>query len=155
MSERRLWSACSSRLARDGVLTASPQPAEGATYAHKIARSEAAIDWEADAATIDRQIRAFAPVPGAYTAFDEGMLKLCSACPIAHDATAAPGTILSAGPDAIDVACGRGALRIFELQPAGGRRMSVAAFLAGHFVAPGARFFPTPESPVAGAPQPR
>jgi methionyl-tRNA formyltransferase len=143
------------RLARDGRLVAHAQPPEGATYAHKIARGEAAIDWEADAEAIDRQIRAFDPVPGAYTAQDGGGLKLWRARPIEHETTAAPGTILSAGPDGIDVACGRGALRILELQPAGGRRMPVGAFLAGHFLVPGTRFSPTPESPVAGAPQPR
>jgi methionyl-tRNA formyltransferase len=142
------------RLQSEGTLRAVPQPHAGVTYAHKLERGEAAIDWEADAATIDRQVRAFAPSPGAFTALPGGSIKVLRAHPVEHALTAAAGTVLAAGPQGIDVACGRGALRVLELQPAGGRRMPVDAFLAGHFLVTGSRFMPTPESPVAGEPSP-
>jgi methionyl-tRNA formyltransferase len=140
------------RLARDGALASRAQPHTGATYASKIARAEAAIDWDADAATIDRQVRAFAPAPGAFTVLPGTTIKILRAQPVEHAATAAPGTVLAAGPGGVDVACGEGVLRILELQPAGGRRMPVEAFLAGHFIAAGARFMPTLETTVVGEP---
>jgi len=142
------------RLGAEGSLASTPQPHDGVTYAHKIERTEMEIDWESDADAIDRQVRAFAPQPGARTALPGGPIKILRAHPVEHALTAAPGTVLASSPDGIDVACGRGALRVLELQPAGGRRMSVDAFLAGHFLLPGARFMPTPDSPVAGEPSP-
>jgi len=142
------------RLQDENALQATAQPREGVTYANKIGRGEAEIDWEADADAIDRQVRAFAPLPGAFTALPAGAIKILRARPVEHAQTAAAGTVLASSPEGIDVACGRGALRILELQPAGGRRMPVDAFLAGHFLAPGARFMPTPDSPVAGEPSP-
>jgi methionyl-tRNA formyltransferase len=116
------------------------QPAAGVSYASKIHKSEAAIDWNARAASIDRQVRAFDPAPGATTLLAGETIKLWRAhpAPIATPG-AVPGTVLATDGDTIVVACGDGALGIAELQPAGGRRMTAAAFVAGHRLATGAR----------------
>jgi len=117
------------------------QPADGATYAAKIHKAEAIIDWKASAADIDRQVRAFDPVPGASTRLAGERVKLWRAHPVQSVVPgAAPGTVLATEGDTIVVACGDGALEIAELQPAGGRRMNAAAFAAGHRLAPDARF---------------
>ena len=117
------------------------QPTEGASYASKIGKTEAAIDWNAPAASIDRQVRAFDPVPGASTLLAGETVKLWRAHPILITAPGAvPGTVLATEGDILTVACGDGALEISELQPAGGRRMAAAAFVAGRRLAPGACF---------------
>jgi methionyl-tRNA formyltransferase len=126
------------RLARDGSVEATPQPAAGVVYAHRIERNDARIDWSAAAVTIDRQVRAFDPVPGAFTESAGGPLKVWKAEPLDAAHGARPGTVLDASAQGVIVACGEGALVIAELQPAGGRRMTAAAFVAGRGVAPGA-----------------
>jgi methionyl-tRNA formyltransferase len=129
-----------SRLARDGRLPATPQPAVGATYAAKIARADADIDWTAAASAIDRQVRAMDPVPGAATFLGGEPWKVWRAEPAPGPIPAAPGTIVAAGPGGIDVACGDALLRIHELQPAGGRRLRAADVVAGRRIAVGMRF---------------
>jgi methionyl-tRNA formyltransferase len=121
-------------LGRDGRLDARPQAGDNATYAAKIDRDEAIIDWNASAQKIDRAVRAFNPVPGAGTRFEGMVLKIWDAEP-ASGRFGTPGTILRADATGILIACGEGALLVRELQPAGGKRMSAAAFLAGHPVA--------------------
>jgi methionyl-tRNA formyltransferase len=128
------------RLERDGALAATPQTAEGATYAARIGRDEARIAWDADARAIDRRIRAFDPAPGAFGLLDGGLVKIWRAEPFETGAAEAPGTIVRAGPSGIDVATGNGLVRILELQPAGSRRMAAAAAVAGRLVRPGTRF---------------
>ena len=129
------------RLARDGTLRGTPQPAEGVTYASKITRADTAIDWRTEAAAIDRQVRAFDPAPGAFTALAGVPVKLWVAEPAAGVARPAdPGVVLATEAGGLVVACGRGALRLIELQPAGGRRMAAAAFAAGRRIAAGDRF---------------
>lgn len=134
------------RLAADGRLDSTPQPAEGATYAGKIGRTDARLDWTRPALALDRVVRAFDPVPGAATALAGEAVKVWQAQPVpgagvpAGGAAPAPGTLLAVGPEGIDVACGEGVLRLVTLQPAGGKRMSAAAFAAGRALAPGARF---------------
>jgi methionyl-tRNA formyltransferase len=128
------------RLARGLASAPTPQPAEGATYAAKIRKGEANLDWTASAAAIDRQVRAFDPVPGAATLLAGDRVKVWRARPAAPTRAAAPGTVLAQNDTGIVVACGEGALEIAELQPAGGRRMSAAAFAAGRGLVPGARF---------------
>jgi methionyl-tRNA formyltransferase len=116
------------------------QPAEGVTYAAKIRNEEAVIDWNASAVAVDRQVRAFDPAPGASTLLAGERIKLWRAHPAPLVARGpAPGTVLATDRDAIVVACGDGALVIAELQPAGSRRMSAAAFVAGRRLTPGAR----------------
>jgi methionyl-tRNA formyltransferase len=119
----------------------APQPQnEGeATYAPRIVKAEAEIDWGKTAHEIDRVVRAFNPAPGAQTQLDGTAVKIWSARP-ERAARAAPGTVCSADANGIVVACGADALRVLELQRAGGRRIAAGAFLSGHKLAPGARF---------------
>ena len=113
--------------------------AEGATYAAKIAKQEAEIDWCEGAKAIARKVRAFNPVPGASTAISGVSLKIWRAD--ASDALGGtPGTVLEAGPKGIAVACGTGVLVVQELQRSGGKKLAAAHFLAGFPIAAGARF---------------
>jgi len=132
------------RLARDRVLPSSPQPAIGATYAAKLERAEATIDWSQPSDAIDRAIRAFDPVPGAHTAIAGTALKVWRAQPLPCAGRDGAGVVLAAGKDGIDVACGTGALRLIEVQPAAGRRMPAAAFALGHAIGAGSRFAAAP-----------
>jgi methionyl-tRNA formyltransferase len=117
------------------------QDEAAATYADKISKAEAVIDWARNAGDICRQIRAFNPVPGAVTTVDGTTLKIWRAQPLTHK-TGAPGTVLSAGASGMVVAAGGGAVNIIELQKAGSKRLAAAAFLAGAALAPGARLGP-------------
>ena len=127
-------------LAACGGLQPVVQPAEGATYAHKIEKSEAAIDWKLPAAVIERRLRAFDPFPGATAVLGGEAIKLWRAR--LGTGAGQPGEVLAVSDAGIDVACGEGVLRLTELQRAGGRRLGVSAFLAGHPIAAGARFEP-------------
>ena len=109
-----------------------------ATYADKISKAEARIDWTQSAGDICRQIRAFNPAPGAVTTLDGAELKIWRALPAAPAAGAA-GTVVSADTAGIVIAAGSGAVNITELQKAGGKRLATAAFLAGKALSPGAR----------------
>jgi methionyl-tRNA formyltransferase len=127
-------------LAQAGTLAATPQPAVGVSYAPKIERPAARIDWNRDAGAIDCAVRAFDPWPAAWTTRNGEIIKLWRAHPMSEtSANAAPGTILRAHPQGLDIACGSGALRVDELQAANSRRMSAAAFVAGRQVAVGTR----------------
>jgi methionyl-tRNA formyltransferase len=117
------------------------QDASGATRAPRIAKHEVEIDWRRSAAEIERQIRAFDPEPGAQTRLHGAVLKIRRGR-AERAASAAPGTVHAAGPDGIVVACGNDALRITELQRAGGKRLTAGAFLSGFRLAPGAQLGP-------------
>ena len=119
-------------------LPAEPQPAAGVTYAHKIEKAEAQIDWTRPAAELDRHIRAFNPFPGAQAQFAGQTVKLWQARPVAGSGPA--GSILSVDKREVIVACGEGALAVSELQKAGGKRLPVQQFLAGHPLKEGDRF---------------
>ncbi|HKQ23385.1 MAG TPA: methionyl-tRNA formyltransferase [Burkholderiales bacterium] len=123
----------------DGTLEGVPQDEDGATYAPKIAKHEAAIDWRRNAVEVDRQLRAFNPFPGAYSTLRGELLKVWSAT-VAAALPAPPGTILRADEQGIVVACGNGALCATELQRAGGKRLAAAEFVHGLALAPGERF---------------
>jgi methionyl-tRNA formyltransferase len=126
------------QLAKTGALVSQPQDGLAATYAGKIGRTEAAIRWNEDAVTIDRVVRALNPAPGAFATLQGATIKIWAAEPT--EGIGPPGEILSADGNGLLVACGRGALRVRELQRAGGRRLSAASFLDGHPVAAGATF---------------
>lgn len=119
-------------------LPATPQPAEGVTYAHKIEKAEAAIDWRKSAAELDRHIRAFNPFPGAQAKLGGQAVKLWVAKPVAGQGEF--GTVLSVDRSNIVIACGEGALAVTELQKAGGKRLPVRDFLAGNPLKAGDRF---------------
>jgi methionyl-tRNA formyltransferase len=125
-----------------GQLSAEPQAAAGATYAAKITKAEAGIDWSEAASMIERKVRAFNPLPGASTMIRGVGLKIWRA--IVSPTEGAPGTILEAGAKGIVVACGTGSLRVLELQRAGGKKLAAGQFLAGFPLAAGERleFFP-------------
>ncbi len=136
-------------LERSGRLAATPQPADGVTYAEKIGKHEAALDWRRSADVLARQIRAFDPFPGGVATLDGAALKLWAAVPVdgAHAGTLAaqPGEILEVSPAGVVVACGEGALRLTQLQKPGGKRLAAREFLAGMPLAAGQRF----EAPTA------
>lgn len=122
-------------------LPAHPQQEVGVTYAAKIEKPEAVLDWHLPASELIRRVRAFNPFPGALSALNGSPLKLW--CADATDARGEPGVVLSVDKSGIVVACGEGALRLTELQKAGGKRLPVKQFLAGTPVLPGNRFTPS------------
>lgn len=112
-----------------------------ASYAAKISKAEARIDWTRSAADIDRLVRAFNPVPGAYTQWGGQPLKIWRTEPVAAAGNAVPGTVLqSSASDGLVIAAGTGALRLLELQRAGGKRLEPRQFLAGNSITAGIRF---------------
>ena len=121
---------------------AVPQSDTGITYAAKIEKAEAMLDWRLPAAEIERKVRAFNPFPGAATVLEGVPVKIWRA--VAVPGGAAPGTVLAADRHGIVVACGDGALCLGELQKAGGKRLSAAQFLSGNALSPGAVFSSTP-----------
>ncbi|RAR66899.1 methionyl-tRNA formyltransferase [Paraburkholderia unamae] len=128
-------------LERDCALPATPQPSEGTTYAEKIGKHEAALDWRRPAVALARQIRAFDPFPGGAATLDGAQLKLWAAEPVERSTVAAqPGEILEVSAAGVVVACGEGALRLTQLQKPGGKRLPAREFLAGMPLAAGQRF---------------
>jgi methionyl-tRNA formyltransferase len=121
-----------------GAVVCAPQPAEGVTYAHKLEKHEAAIDWSRSAQEIDRQVRAFNPFPVAGTVLRGDLLRIWRARAVPSPGST-PGTVIAATEDGVLVACGEGAVMIEELQRAGGKRLSAAEFLHGAELAAGER----------------
>ncbi|MGI4777829.1 MAG: methionyl-tRNA formyltransferase [Janthinobacterium lividum] len=131
------------RQAATGVLPRTPQPAEGVTYAHKIEKHEAPVDWRLSARTIVRRVRAFDPFPGATGALDGETVKFWAAAARPSSTANAPGTVIAVGPDGIEVASGDGGTVVLtELQRAGGKRLAAADFLRGFAIRPGQIFDP-------------
>ncbi len=117
-----------------GRIVPRPQDEAGATYAAKIDKAETVVDWSRPAETIDRQVRAFSPSPGARFMLGGEAVRLLAAEPA--DGSGAPGTLLDAD---FTVACGSGALRLLRVQRPGRAAVSGADFLRGARLAPGAR----------------
>jgi len=117
--------------ARAGTLAPVAQPADGVTYAHKVEKHEADIDWTQDAQAIVRRIRAFDPFPGASSMLDGTPIKVWAAQAQAGETSAAPGTVLAVGPAGVAVAAGSGQLLLTALQRPGGKRLPAADFLRG------------------------
>ena len=118
------------QLKTEGRLKSVKQPEEGVTYAQKLSKEEARIDWDESAAVIERKIRAFNPVPAAWMEYQGKPMKIWRAEAVAQQGRA--GEVLSCSADGLVVACGENALKITELQPSGSKRMPIAAFAAGH-----------------------
>lgn len=130
-----------------------PQPVDGVTYAEKIHKAEALIDWQQDAVQVSRQVRAFNPWPVAETRYDGAQLRIWDAevrdgamrdaaerdADVRDGADGSPGTVLCATRHGIDVACGEGVLRILRLQLAGRKALAAGDFIQG-LTLDGARF---------------
>ena len=125
-------------------LQAKTQATEGVTYAAKILKHEALIDWSLPASQLSQRIRAFDPFPGMTvpltTAGGIETLKLWQAVAEPLPSLAEPGTVLSADASGVRVACGEGQLCLTQLQRPGGKRLSAEEFLRGKSIAPGMRF---------------
>jgi methionyl-tRNA formyltransferase len=117
-------------------LTPEPQDDTRATYAAKISKAEARIDWRQPAAQIDRQVRAFDPAPGAEAQLAGASLKVWAAQPV--EGRGRPGQVLAVDESGVTVACGSGALHLTRLQKPGGRKLAAGEFLRGTPLAPGA-----------------
>jgi methionyl-tRNA formyltransferase len=114
------------QLAR-GALQPVPQPAEGVSYAHKIAKSEAALDWTQPADVLARRMRAFDPFPGCTADIGGEAIKVWRAQAVGGSGV--PGKVIPAGDGRLLVACGTGLLELLDVQRAGGRRISAREFL--------------------------
>lgn len=108
---------------------AQPQPAEGVTYAHKLDKAEARLDWNADALALERTVRAFNPWPIAEAQLAGERVRIHGAVALPDNHGQAPGTLLAASRDGIDIACGQGALRLRVLQREGGKAITAADYL--------------------------
>jgi methionyl-tRNA formyltransferase len=124
--------------ALDGIaraaLVARPQPSNGVTYAAKLGREEAELDWRQSAAALERQVRAFDPWPGAFFTARGERIRVMRAAVDPEPIAAAPGTVLD---DQLSVACGAGALRPLIVQRPGRSALDTAAFLRGFALPPG------------------
>ena len=126
---------------RELPLSAITQPEAGVTYAAKIEKAEAPLDWRHSAAQLGRQVRAFNPFPGALAVCAGQSIKVWTAEPLeGTEGTGSPGEVIAVDRHGIVVACATGALRLTELQKAGGKRLPAAQFLAGTPLEKGAVF---------------
>jgi methionyl-tRNA formyltransferase len=128
------------RQAEAGGLHPVQQPADGVTYAHKIEKHEAPVDWRQDAGAIVRRIRAFDPFPGASGLLDGATIKLWAAQVRGGPTIEPPGTVLAVAPGGIDVAARGSIVTLTELQRPGGKRLAAADFLHGFDVKAGQVF---------------
>ncbi len=127
---------------QESPLTATPQPEQGVTYAAKISKDEASLDFALPAEILARKIRAFNPFPGAVADFNGTPVKIWQAEIAPPSSLNEPGRVIAADPQSgVLVACGEGVLRLKELQKPGGKRLSAAEFLKG-FPMEGGRFTP-------------
>jgi len=115
-----------------------PQPTDGVTYAHKVDKKEAVLDWNLPAAALERRLRAFDPFPGAIAVLEGETIKCWRGRAVAG--AGLPGEVVSVGSDAIGVACGADVLELTQMQRAGGRRLSAREFLQRAPLAVGAKF---------------
>ncbi len=122
------------------TLTPKAQDSAHTTYAAKLCKAEAELDWSRPAAGLARGVRAYNPTPGARTVFDGKAIKIWAA--VDTDGLGQPGEVLDSDEHGIVVACGQRALRLLELQIAGGKRLSAVAFRAGHAIQRGSFFGP-------------
>jgi methionyl-tRNA formyltransferase len=123
--------------AQAGQLKPVVQPEAGVSYAHKIDKAEAAVDWTQAAEVIARRVRAFNPFPGAAAHLSGEAIKLWQVHVQARAHDVKPGTVLSADDQGVCVACGQDVLCVTQLQRAGAKRLSAAEFLRGFALKPG------------------
>jgi methionyl-tRNA formyltransferase len=116
------------------VTTQTPQPRVGVTYAEKILKTEAEIDWQLSAVEIDRRIRAFNPFPGSTTSLNGEQLKLWNSClpsKTKEDPDAIPGQVLGLDGDGVYVQCGEGVIEVLQMQKSGGKKIAASLCIAG------------------------
>jgi methionyl-tRNA formyltransferase len=111
------------------ALAAEPQSEHGVTYAHKLDKAEALLDWNDAASLLECKVRAFNPWPVAEARIAGETLRIWKAQALPAEQARPPGSIAAAGRDGIDIACGTGVLRLLEVQRAGGRRIAAADFV--------------------------
>lgn len=117
-------------------ITPVKQPDDGSTYAEKLQKSEALIDWTLSAAQIDRNVRAFKPVPGTYFIYKDDRIKVLEACVASEEAKeASAGTVISESP--LMIACGEGVLKLNRLQREGKKPMAAEDFQKGYTIKAG------------------
>ena len=117
------------------AISRTPQPIEGVTYAEKILKSEAEIDWHLSAIEIDRRIRAFNPFPGSTSSLNGEQLKFWNSCLPSKEQThqdAIPGQVLDFGEGGVYVQCGEGIIEILEMQKPGGKKITASACLQSY-----------------------
>jgi methionyl-tRNA formyltransferase len=133
-----------------GEIEARPQPEEGVTLTHTLAKEDGEIDWTRPAEEIARRVRALQPWPGTYTHWGSLLLKIVRARPISTHTVEPPGALLvtSDGPKKLLVQTGQGSLELLELQPAGKPPMPAHAFLAGYKQITGTVLGPRLDSPA-------
>lgn len=112
-------------------LTATQQDDDGMTYAERLTKQEARIDWTMDAGTIERNVRGYVPWPVAHARLGDQPVRIWQARAVAETAPAAPGTLVAAARDGIDIATGQGLLRVLELQLPGKKRIDAASAVNG------------------------
>ena len=129
-------------MAACGGQIATPQPAQGVSYAHKVEKPEAVIDWTQPAALIERRIRAFQPFPVAVSTLGTEPIKFRAAEVLAlvSPPGAVPGEVLAVSDQGVDICALDAVIRAVRLQKAGGKPLSVADFLHGFEIRPGMRF---------------
>ena len=129
-----------------GPFNAVTQSESGVTYAHKISKSEANIDWDAPSAVIDRQIRAFNPIPGAFSHLSGERIKIL-ACELTNVVSPdQPGILVEVGPSRLGISTADTDVRVTEIQPAGGKPMAVKDFLNARELVVGAQLSQNPGS---------
>ena len=119
-------------LAKLPELIAVPQPETGVTYAQKLSKADAEIDWALGAKQIHNKIRALNPVPGAWSSLNGQVIKIWASTVLEQNSDAAIGSIIAADKQGIAVQTSEGVVLITELQASGSKRMAAAAFVAGH-----------------------
>jgi methionyl-tRNA formyltransferase len=120
------------QLQQQGKLHPTPQPLEGLTYAHKLTKEEAHLDWNLSAIKIVHKIRAYNPWPVAFTTLNGQVIRLWQAIVVEQRASEKPGTIIADRPAGIDVATGEGVVRITHLQLPSKKAQSATDVLNGH-----------------------
>jgi methionyl-tRNA formyltransferase len=138
-----------------GVAEPTAQPAEGSTYAAKIDKCEAWLDWSRPADELERRIRAFQPAPGTQTRLGDVVLKVHAATVVpAGSSEHPPGTVLGVAPQGMTVACGVDALRLTRLQKPGGKPLDASLFLQSHIIQAGQMLMSAPpQSQSVAVPQ--
>jgi methionyl-tRNA formyltransferase len=136
-----------------GELTPQAQPLAGVTYAHKIRKEEALLDWQRPAVALDAQVRAFNPWPIAETRWHGQQLRVWDAVPLSVDSQAAPGTVMHTDANGILVATGKGVLNLLRVQLAGRKQMSADEFLNAHRIAGDVLEYAPKETPQKEAAQ--